>query len=32
MIRAHWYKPAPAELANAWLDGTDDLDAFEVPF
>jgi hypothetical protein len=32
MIRAHWYKPAPAELANAWLHGTDDLDAFEVPF
>jgi hypothetical protein len=32
MIRAHWHKPGPADLANAWLRGTDDLDAFEVPF
>jgi hypothetical protein len=22
----------PADLADAWLRGTDDLDAFEVPF
>jgi hypothetical protein len=32
MIRAHWHKPGPAELANSWLYGTDDIDAFEVPF
>jgi hypothetical protein len=32
MIRAHWHKPGPADLADAWLRGTDDLDAFEVPF
>ncbi|MBP9167482.1 MAG: hypothetical protein KBG48_08850 [Kofleriaceae bacterium] len=32
MIRAHWHKPGPADLADAWLRGTDDFDAFEVPF
>ncbi|MBP8810883.1 MAG: hypothetical protein KBG48_08790 [Kofleriaceae bacterium] len=32
MIRAHWHKPGPAELANSWLYGTDDIDAFEAPF
>lgn len=30
MIRAHWHKPAPPDLANAWLRGHDDADAFEV--
>jgi hypothetical protein len=32
MLRAHWHKPAPSNLADAWLHGTDDLDDFEVPF